>query len=371
MTNEDMLSTIFGDLQECLDDRQEVHNVEEARLRLSTDPSEHLCDSNCPHLYSIESQRETVHRVCPISNLTWGSDTKWDLVLASKSAQIDERQHSLFKRRPNCIIAPTEQYSLSSTATLDQTERTENTNLLDNVEHVEQVEPVDSCEPSSSTPRNTPRSTRENNLLEAHFALRSIAEQIIYNPLHQMKIQAHSVSQIHQELITASEHDRSRHMRPFTLTQLNDIQIESHRLAMQSKQRLLLHQHVVNKHVRVEQFVNILAQLFSTLWIITAQNQIKRREIDSFKSFVKSLLNCIHRGMRISNQPILPRGILFFHETKRKHRFDSAHHALQQVQNVLGTLNPNSKTELFQQCIRLSRQLEVIHQELIGDDLSI
>ena len=224
---------------------------------------------------------------------------------------------------------------------------------------------------TSSTLRTAPRSTRETNLLEAHFALRSIAEQSIYNTLTNMKPKHREISQIRQELLMAYEHDRSQNLQPFTLVQLNDILIEAHRRSMQSKQRVLLYKHVCKKSVLVEQFVNLLAQLFSTLWIITVHNQIKRRETDSFKAFIKSLLNCLHRGMRIANRPILPRGILFFHETKRKHRSESAHHALQQVQQVLGTLDPSNQTELFQQCIRLSRQLEVLHQKLIDEELPI
>lgn len=337
-------SMIFSEMDACIDSQQESRRAETDRLYASTDPSEHMCGPACPHLQTIESQRETVHRVCPISNLTWGDDTKWDPVLAGKCTQFDDRSNNsiTYSKRSNDVIALAEEVPMP----------------MANIPAVER----------ENAPRATPRSTRENNLLETHYALRSTAERNIYNTLERMKPQYKEASQIRQDLLTAHEHDRTHFVRPFTLGQLNDIQIEAHRRSEQSKHRTLLHKHVLQKNVLVEQFVNLLAQLFSTLWIIITHNQIRRREDESFRTFVQSLLNCLHRGMRISNQPILPRGILFFHDTKRKHRSDSAHHALQQVQQVLGSLDSTSKTEHFQQCIRLSRQLEVIYEKLIGGD---
>ena len=340
--DETLLNTILCEMDVCLESQQEARNAEIARLCASTNPAEHLCGPNCPHLQSIESQRETVDYVCPVSNLTWGDDTKWDAMLAGKCTQGEDRSTGSFSKRSNDVITLTEEIPLP----------------LDYV----------TTEERETTSRATPRSTRENNLLETHYALRSTAERSIYNTLEHMKPQYREASQIRQDLIVAQEHDRVHHVRFFALEQLNDIHIEAHRRSEQSKHRALLHKHVLQKSVLVEQFVNMLAQLFSTLWIIITHNQIRRREDESFRTFVQSLLNCIHRGMRIFNQPILPRGILFFHDTKRKHRSDSAHHALQQVQQVLGALDSANKTEHFQQCIRLSRQLEVIYEKLINDD---
>ena len=340
-----LLDVAMSDMDSCLEQQQQERIAEEARLRKSTDPAEHLCGPNCPYLYGIESQRETTDQVCPISNLTWGGDLKWDPILAGRC---DERSSTFtsptsFSKHFNDIITIPEECPLPMTEPLQHVER-------------------------DSVPRSAPRSTRENDMLGAHYALRSMAEHNIYGILDGMRPEKRSVSQIRHELLAAQEHDRSYKVHPFALIQLNDIQIEARRRSLQSEQRVLLHKHVLQKSVLVKQFVNILAQLFSTLWIIITHNQIRRRELESFKSFVQSLLNCLHRGMRISNQPILPQGILFFHETKRKHRSDSAHYALQQVQQVLGTLDSASKTEHFQQCIRLSRHLEVIHQKLLQND---
>lgn len=337
-----LLDAAMCDMDSCLEQQQQVRSAEEARLRESTDPAEHLCGPNCPYLYIIESQRETTDHVCPISNLTWGGDLKWDPVLAGRCEEHSAASSTPFSKRFNEIITIPEECPLPMTEPIP-TER-------------------------DPAPRTAPRSTRENDLLGAHYALRSMAEHNIYGTLERMKPENRNVSQIRQELLAAQEHDRARNVHPFTLIQLNDIQIEARRRALQSEQRVLLHKHVLQKSMLVKQFVNILAQLFSTLWIIITHNQIRRRELESFKSFVQSLLNCLHRGMRISNQPILPQGILFFNDTKRKHRSDSAHYALQQVQQVLGTLDSASKTEHFQQCIRLSRQLEVIHEKLLQND---
>lgn len=345
LDEQQLLDTIMSDVDLCFESQRQMRASEEMRLRESTDPSEHLCGPDCPHLNSIESQRETIHRVCPISNLTWGSDTKWDALLAGRCTDNSTSCYGYHKRPNDLVIVPEEQQAaIIPLAAQHFTSSTSSTNT----EHQ----------------RATPHSHRDDNLLETHYALRSAAEQNIYTTLESLKPQRRNISQIQQELIASHEQNRKYNMRPFTLVQLNDIQIEAQRRASQSEQRMLLHKHFIQKSLLLKQFVNLLAQLFSTLWIIIQHNQIRRREIDSFKTFVQSLLNCLHRGMRVSNQPILPRGILFFHDTKRKHRSDSAHHALQQVQQKIANLDSSDKTEHFQQCIRLSRQLEIIHEKL-------
>lgn len=342
MDKSDLIGMIMSDMDACLEDECDERRAEERRLRASTDPDEHMCGPDCPHLRSIESNRESVHYVCPISHLTWGCDTKWDPVLAGKCAHSDERNNTYGSRKRSADVMTLQEEAPMA---------------------------MDSSTERESTSRAAPKPSRENNLLESHYALRSMAANNIYQVLEAMTPQTRDVAHICQELLATNEHDRMQHLRPFVLTQLNDVYIEAHRRSVLLKQRSLLHRHVVQKTQRIEQFVNVLAQLFATLWIIITHNQVRRREIDSFRVFIQSLLNCLHRGIRVSNQPILPKGILFFHDTKRKHRSDSAHHALQQVQQVLGSLDSVTQTEHFEQCIRLSKQLEGIHDKLINEPI--
>lgn len=339
--DEGLVNTIMSDLDACIEETRTDRVVEEVRLRESTDPGEHMCGPGCKYLRAIESMRETTHYVCPISNQTWGNDIKWDTALASKSAQVSQGPTSFNHTRSNHVIA---------------------------LEEEAPVQILESHETDQhSAPRNAPRSSRETNFFESHYTLRSVAENLIRNQLNDIGRHHNEPPNTHQELLVAQEHERARHIRPFTLARLNDIYIETSGRVVQLKHRSLLYEHIAKKNPSVDHFVNILAQLFSTLWIITTHGQIRRRELDSFHTFILSLSKCLYRGVRISDQPILPRGILFFHDDKRRHRSDSAHHALQQVQSTLSTLDSVSQTEQFQQCIRLSKQLESIHHQLIRE----
>jgi len=358
MSDDALLDAIMNDMNECLEAQQENQRTEELRLRESTDPSKHLCGPTCPYLQEIESHRETVNYVCRISNLSWGGNLKWDAALASKNSKT-EQPSGWFQKRSS-IIGIDEDYPIAQSTTTNIS-----TDTSADTSYSSKSIGKSTCKPTNTATRAAPRAIRENNLIETHYALRSMAEHCINTTLRRMQPEYRSDAQIRQDLLSSHDNDRAQHVRPFTLVQLNDILIEAQRRSIQSQQRMQLFKHVSSKSELVEKFVNLLAQLFSTLWIIINRDQIRRRELDSFKAFVQSLLNCLHRGMRISNQPILPRGILFFHETKRKYRTDSAHHALQQVQQVLGDLDMSGKFEQFQQCIRLSKELECLHQELI------
>jgi hypothetical protein len=330
---------IFADMDSSIESSNKPFLDEEQRLRESTDPKEHLCDTHCPHVVPQECNRETVQYVCPISGKINLIDTKWDTTMAMKHSDCETSKSYCKLHQKNVIVVQED-----DVVAMDSSQR----------------------EP---TFRNTPKSNRETNLTETHLMMCTIANKTIYEALDVMNPAPRSLEQIRQDLLSTIENDRTQNIRPFTLSYLHDMLIEAHRRYSKLVIRRRLYQHAHQKSTLFETFVSLLSQLFTTLWIITSNNQIRRREVDSFKTFTQSLLNCLHSGMRISNRPILPQGILFFHDSKRKQRSESAHQALQQVQTKLGTLSDNRQAEQFQQCTRLSKQIEFIHDRLLTEDL--
>ena len=331
------LTQIFADMDSGIEESNKPILEEEERLRNSTDPNEHLCDARCPHVVAHECNRETIHYVCPISGKINLNDIKWDSAMANKHSECETAKPRSKVTQKNVIV-------------------------------VQEDEIVATDNPQrESTSRSTPKSTREVNLTETHLMMCTIANKTIYEALNIMNPPPRSLEQIQQDLLSSVENDRFH--RTFTFSYLHDILVEAHRRHSQLVVRRRLYRHVTEKSIIFETFVSLLSQLFTTLWIITSNNQIRRREVESFKTFTQSLLNCLHSGMRVSNRPILPQGILFFHDSKRKQRSESAHQALQQVQTKLGALSNDKQSEQFQQCTRLSKQIERMHDRLLTEDL--
>lgn len=342
-----MTERIMTDMQSSLDEGGAARREEEARLRSSTDASEHLCGPLCPHLKPLSRQRETTDYVCPISHQTWGLDYKWDAVTAGLLPQKDDNgvaRHAQPHRRWTALqdrdVLPVQEADFLPMTPLDRETR-------------------------ESTPRAPSKSTRELDLVETQLSLCSVATQSIFQALRSMQLQHQTCDQIRAELISSFHHEHNQRRRVFTLTASNDICLEANNRWKHLDQRVRLYEHVMHHSTLLGEFVHTLAQLFATLWILATHNQIRRRELDSFRLFVQSLLNCLHRGMRILNQPILPQEILFFHDLKRKHRGESAHHALQQVQSAIAAIPTGAQQAHFQQCIRLSKQIEKMHDVLL------
>ena len=350
--NDILMESIMTDMQSSLEESEisTTRRNEEMRLRNSTDPSEHLCGPLCPYLKAVSSHRETVDYVCPISHQAWGGDKKWDAVIAGLCTTSDDNGNSRHYKPQRRTTASHEKDVLPVYET--------------------DLVPMDPAPRATREPisRAAPKSTREVNPVETLLSLRSMATQSISQRLNTIELQQQSCNQIQNELVNLHSNENSHNRRPFTLTQLHNVCLEAQRRWTHLEQRACLYKHVLQQSTLVEQFVHTLAQLFATLWILITQNQICRRELDSFRAFVHGLLNCLHRGMRILNQPIIPQGILFFHDVKRKHRGDSAHHALQRVQGAIATIPTGVQRGHFQQCIRLSKQLEDIHETMLNSD---